>query len=277
MPLAEQRIDVQARVAEQKRAVSNRIAISVVEQARRKNFAGHRRPFEHLADCERAIQIAAQIRREVGAKRLHLARVERGRRNRESVLASTNQVARAGRRLEFRDNFVAKLFPRDAFEVRVVVCARAWNIDALERVDSRRRDLRDRAAHPVGADRQRRVKLVDARRILAANSHYGAVFDQQIDQPEAIAKRDAVETPRRIDHRRIHQHAAETQSAIVGAVAHKLAAVVEVRTDCAHLREADAARALEHFDHAHSLEHFGAAAKHDMRREPVRRERCPYR
>ena len=162
---------------------------------------------------------------------MHLGRVERGRRDRESVFASTNQVGRAGCGLEFRDQLVAEIFPRDAFEVRVVVSARARNVDALERIDTLRRDLRDRAAHPVGANRQRRAKLVDARRILAANSHHGVIFDEQIGNSEAFAKRDAFETARRIDHRGIHQHASEAQSAIVGAVAHEFAAVVEVGTN----------------------------------------------
>ena len=273
MALAEQRIDVQARIAEQQRAVGNRIAISVVEQAGRKNFAGNRRAFEHLADLERAIQVAAQIGCEVGAKSLHLGSVERGRRDCQSVLASTDQVAGAGCRFEFRDDFVAELFARNAFEVGVVIGARARHVDALECVDSLRRDLRDRTAHAVGADRQRRAKLVDPGSILAANSQHGAVFDDQIGKPQALAKRDALETAGRVDHRGIHQGAAEAQSAIVGAVAREFAAVVEVGTESAHPLEADAARALEHFEHAHSPEHLGAAAKHDMRRETVGRER----
>ncbi len=269
MTLAEQRIDMQTRIAKQERTIGDRIAISVVEQARRKHLAHHRRAFEHRADRGRAIQVTAQIGCEVGAKSLHLGGVERGRRDRESVLASTNQVAGAGRRFEFRENFVAEIFPRDAVEVRIVISARARHIDPLERIDALRRDLRDRAAHPVGAYRQRCMKLVDARRVLAANSHHAAIFDQQIDEPEAFAKRDAVETARRVDHRGIHQHSPETQSAIVDAVAHESAAVIEAGTDRSHPLEADAARALEHRKHAHALEHFGAAAQHDVCREPI--------
>ena len=68
------------------------------------------------------------------------------------------------------------------------------------------------------------------------------------------------------------KRAAEAQSAVVGTVAREFAAVVEVGTKSAHPLEADAARALEHFEHAHSPEHFGAAAEHDMRREAVGRE-----
>src|SRR5208282_6540780 len=104
----------------------------------------------------------------------------------ESVFASANQVACAGCGLEFRDQFVAELFARNAFEVGVVISARAWNVDPLERADTLRRDPRDRAVHSVGADCQRRAKLVDARRILAANSNDGAILDAQIAHPEAI-------------------------------------------------------------------------------------------
>jgi len=215
---------------------------------------------------------AAQIRREVGAKSLHLGRVERGRGDGESVLTSTNQVAGARHRLEFRHDFVAEILSRDAVEVGVVVCARTRHVDPFECVDMLRRDLRNRTAHPVGADSQRRVKFVDARRILAANSDYRAIFDQQIDEPEAIAKRHVFETARRVDHRGIHQHAPEAQSAIVGAVAHEAGAVIEVRADRSHPLEAHAARALEHFKDAHALEHFGSAAKHDVGREPVGRK-----
>src|ERR1700684_2651898 len=96
MTLAEERIDVETRIAEQQRAIGNRVAIGVVEQSERKNFAGSRRAFEHLADLIRSVQVAAQVGCEVGAKRLHLGRVERGRRDCQSVLASTDQVAGAG-------------------------------------------------------------------------------------------------------------------------------------------------------------------------------------
>ena len=210
--------------------------------------------------------------REVGAKSLHLGSVERGRRDRQSVLASTDQVAGAGCRLEFRDDFVAEAIARNAFEVGVVIGARTRHVDALERVDTLRRDLRDGTAHAVGAYRQRRAKLVYPGSILSANSQHGAVFDDQIGKPQALAKLDALETAGRVDHRGIHQGAAEAQSAIVGTVAREFAAVVEVGTKSAHPLEADAARALEHFEHAHSSEHLGAAAEHDMRRESVGRE-----
>jgi len=233
MPLSEQRIDVQTRIANQDRSIGDRIAIRIVEETRRKHFASDRRTFEYLPNRERSVEVAAQIRCEIGAEGLHLGGVECGCRNRESIFASTNQVARAGCGLEFRDQLIAEVFPRDTLEVRVIICASAWNVDALERVDTLRRDLRNRAAHSVGADCQRRAKLVDPRRILAANSHHRLIFDNQIGDSEAFAKRDSVETARCIDHRGVHHHAPETQSAIVRALARELSAVIEVGTYCA--------------------------------------------
>src|SRR5208282_6235250 len=105
MTLAEKRIDVQARIAEQDRAAGDRIATGVIEQTGRKYPAHHRRTFEQLSNRERAVEVAAEIGSEAGAKGLHLGCVEGGGRDGESVFASANQVACAGCGLEFRDQF----------------------------------------------------------------------------------------------------------------------------------------------------------------------------
>src|SRR5260370_15785870 len=210
---------------------------------------------------------------------MHLGGVERGRRNRGSALASADKIARARPRFEFSYYFVAQPAPIDAVEVCVVIGASAWDVDPREVAGSLRRELRDRTAHPVGAYRQRRVKFMAAQRILAAcsrvlsaNPDNRAFVDQKIGEPEALAKIDALETSRRVDHRGVHQHASETESTSIGVGVHEFAAVVEVRTNRAHPRKAHAAEPLERFEYAHPAEDPGPAAEHDMRREPIRRE-----
>src|SRR5260370_33134114 len=210
---------------------------------------------------------------------MDFVRVERRRRNRGSVLVSANLVVWARPRFEFSYYFVVQPAPIDAVEVCVVIGASAWDVDPRECADALRRELRDNTAHPVGADRQRCVKLVRAQRtlaacsrVLSANPDNRAFVDQKISEPEALATIDGLKTSRRVDHRGVHQHAPKAESASVDVGVHEFAAVVEVRTNRAHPRKAHATQLLEGLEHAHSVEDPGPAAEHDMRREPIRRE-----
>ena len=96
MSLAEQRIDMQSRIADQDCAVANRIAPGVEQEAGGTNFPHQTRIREEFAEGGGLAEVTEEIRRQIGPEVAHFARIEGNRRNDEIIVASAGEAGGSG-------------------------------------------------------------------------------------------------------------------------------------------------------------------------------------